>query len=418
MTSTISESSGLDRAAAQTKPSSGRSGPFGGRVIELDGIRGIAIVLVLIWHYAVILLSSPPGSVFFYLQRGLSLSWSGVDLFFVLSGFLIGGILLDNKDASNYFRVFYTRRICRIFPLYFAWLLLFIVLIALVPSPGKSVMGGWLFDAHMPLWTYATFTQNIAMAVSADFGSNWLSATWSLAVEEQFYLVLPPLIFLLTRRQIPRLLVILVTVALALRYGSFLVLPHPRFASYVLMPSRADALMLGVLCAYAVRQRRVLEFLKRRVGWMYLVFAILFADLGFSIFTSRWPVLGPFAMRPYGYSVLALFYSCFLLIAVTEERGILSAIARIRWLRGLGAISYGIYMIHIAVIGAMHGLLLKQSPQINSWRDAVVTLAALLCTLAIAILSWRFFERPILSIGHSIQYEHQTQGQAAQYAAA
>src|SRR5262245_13203211 len=89
------------------------------RISELDGLRGLAILLVLLWHYAVgpvIVHQSTLAN--FLIVRSLNLAWSGVDLFFVLSGFLIGGILLDHRDTTHYFRTFYIRRICRIVPLY------------------------------------------------------------------------------------------------------------------------------------------------------------------------------------------------------------------------------------------------------------------------------------------------------------
>jgi len=96
------------------------------RIAQLDGIRGIAILLVLVWHYFSVQVHPDPGSTLSYIVRASSLAWSGVDLFFVLSGFLIAGILLDNRDTSNFFRIFYLRRVSRIFPLYFLLLGLFI----------------------------------------------------------------------------------------------------------------------------------------------------------------------------------------------------------------------------------------------------------------------------------------------------
>src|ERR1700675_5176478 len=91
------------------------------RIPELDGIRGMAIAMVIVWHYfsaPAIANGFPEGSALAYLQAACRLAWSGVDLFFVLSGFLIGGILLDSRDSPNYFRTFYTRRFFRIVPLY------------------------------------------------------------------------------------------------------------------------------------------------------------------------------------------------------------------------------------------------------------------------------------------------------------
>ena len=101
------------------------------RIPELDGLRGIAIALILILHYFVVNIKADLGSTLAYFLACFRLTWSGVDLFFVLSGFLIGGILLDNRESTNYFRVFYVRRTCRIFPLYYVNLLLFFLLLTI-----------------------------------------------------------------------------------------------------------------------------------------------------------------------------------------------------------------------------------------------------------------------------------------------
>src|SRR5438309_218918 len=120
------------------------------RLTQLDGIRGLAILLILAWHFVAIQIQAEPGTLPWYLRRALGLTWSGVDLFFVLSGFLIAGILLDQRNATNFFKVFYFRRVCRIFPLYFLVLLLFILVIAIVDLPSKEFR--WLFGDPMPLW--------------------------------------------------------------------------------------------------------------------------------------------------------------------------------------------------------------------------------------------------------------------------
>ena len=159
------------------------------RVSQLDGVRGVAILLVLVWHYFGAQVVAEPKSILHYCTHALSLTWSGVDLFFVLSGFLIAGILLDHHNTSNYFRVFYLRRVCRIFPLYFLLLALFLCLSATNLSTSPSFR--WLLHDPFPIWSYATFTQNILMGARGGFGPHWLGITWSLAVEEQFYLFVP-----------------------------------------------------------------------------------------------------------------------------------------------------------------------------------------------------------------------------------
>ena len=157
-----------------------------GRIPELDGLRGLAILSVLFWHYGHYY-APAPGSIGAWLPPLLRLAWSGVDLFFVLSGFLIGGILIANRKASNYWRVFYVRRACRIFPLYFVVLAAFVLATATItPQPSN-----WLLKQEPPFWNYPLFLQNLAWLARSSFGSDFLGPTWSLAVEEQFYLVLP-----------------------------------------------------------------------------------------------------------------------------------------------------------------------------------------------------------------------------------
>jgi peptidoglycan/LPS O-acetylase OafA/YrhL len=242
------------------------------RVPELDGIRGCAILLVLVWHYIACQLHAVPGTAAAYVERSLSMTWSGVDLFFVLSGFLISGILLDNRPATNYFRVFYARRICRIFPLYFLVLGLFMFFLALGAEHWSKL--SWLFHSPLPLWSYATFTQNVLMASRQTMGSGWLEVTWSLAVEEQFYLVIPLLIWLLPRRQLAVVAVLLVFLAPLLRstWGSW-------FQGYLLTPWRGDSLLTGTLLAIAVRNQAVLSLLRANIPALYAVFFCLLAGV-------------------------------------------------------------------------------------------------------------------------------------------
>lgn len=153
------------------------------RIPELDGLRGLAILLVVLLHYVK---DGVTGTGIWY-SLGLAplrLAGTGVDLFFVLSGFLIGGILLDVKTTDTYYRTFYLRRFHRILPVYFLWLLLFACGLALADPRVKG-----MFNQALPIWSYPLFLQNFAMAVQGTFGAQWLMVTWSLAVEEQFYLL-------------------------------------------------------------------------------------------------------------------------------------------------------------------------------------------------------------------------------------
>lgn len=371
------------------------------RVPELDGIRGIAISLVLIWHYgAGGLVQTQDHTVTAYLVRALGFTWSGVDLFFVLSGYLIGGILLDNREATNYFEVFYIRRVCRIFPLYFAYLSVVVLGVSIFRGVASTDAVKLLFVDDIPRWSYATFTQNFLMATH---GSGiWLNITWSLAVEEQFYLILPGVIRFLPVRRLPHLLMAVIVATPFVRIGLFYLHPSAGLPAYLWLPCRADALLLGVLCAYMMRTEKARTYIASHTKSLYIVFTGLLLAIPIVLVDSR-PIT-PFPMTFYGYSLLALLYTCLLLIAVTERRGIISAITRNGLLRKLGTLAYGIYIFHQGMSGLCHALILRQTPRMQVPADALAMLCALLLTIALASLSWNFFEKPLVRFGHLFKY--------------
>lgn len=377
------------------------------RIAQLDGVRGVAILLVIIWHYFVCQIHPDPKTLISYCSLALSLTWSGVDLFFVLSGFLITGILLDHRNTSNFFRVFYLRRVCRIFPLYFLLLGLFVCLSAtpLFTSPSYQ----WLFHDPLPIWSYATFTQNLFMGFRGDFGPHWLGVTWSLAVEEQFYLFVPLLVYFLPRRVLICVLVAAIVAAPILRWGA------PGFHAFVNTPWRSDSLLSGALLAVLVRWHPFVAAVRQHRRLVMALFIVLLAGVAvmtllvggavvtlwsasFSIFTHLW---------------LAALYSTLVLIAFVGSGHFLGRMLGSRLLVWFGQLSYGIYMFHQAVSGLLHGYLRHGAPQIRTVSDAAITAVALCITLALAMLSYRFFESPFLRFGHRFPYTPKPQRDAA-----
>ena len=212
------------------------------------------MLLVLIWHYLASQVQTQAGSFISYGMKTFSIAWAGVDLFFVLSGFLLGGRLLDRRAAQYYFSGFYVRRFCRIFPLYYVMLGLFVAATALIPvGMGMEDGRAWLFSNPFPLWSYSTFLQNIPMALADSFGPNWLAVTWSLAVEEQFYLALPFVVRFVPVAILPWALVALIVSAPIFR-GVLLGVTQNGIPGYVLLPGRWDSLFIGVLGALAIRR--------------------------------------------------------------------------------------------------------------------------------------------------------------------
>ncbi len=359
------------------------------RLAELDGVRGCAIALVLLWHYVAEQIHAPLQSTAGRVAQVLGLCWSGVDLFFVLSGFLIAGILLDHRGAENYFRVFYVRRVCRIFPLYFLLLGLFVLLAGL--GLGEDTRFRALFAEPMPLWSYAAFVQNFFMGARETYGAQWLGVTWSLAVEEQFYLMLPLVIFFLPQRWLPAGFLAAVLCAPVLRGMT------GGLTSFVGMPWRADALLMGALLAWAVRSPGFLERVGRHLAALWAVFAVLLA--GAALLTWKRHAFGVF-----NHTWLAALYALLILLALVSRRGGLAAALRWKPLVGLGRISYGVYMFHQPVSALLHGWLRGTAPALTEAGGMQVTLLALGATLLAAVLSYYLLELPFFRYGHTFRY--------------
>jgi peptidoglycan/LPS O-acetylase OafA/YrhL len=361
-----------------------------GRIPELDGVRGLAIASVLYWHLFGCLHLSSGGLLGRFVARAGSLTWAGVDLFFVLSGFLIGGILLDNRDADNLLSTFYARRAARIFPLYYLWLALFVV--ARVLLPGKLI---WLFGRPLPLWQYATYLQSVGYASRSDWGAAWLDMTWSLAIEEQFYLLLPALVVLLSPRRIAIVAAVGILSAPAVR----LAVASHALAPIVLLPARWDSLSFGVLGAWLVRRPGALERMRRRPGVLH---AGLFAAVAACVALVAWG-------DSWGPRVGTLFV--FSLTAATSFLVILAALAspwraplRARWLGWLGSVAYGVYVFHEGMAGMVFGAFGRWSPQGAPLSDWPLSALSLGLALALAALSYRWLERPFLRWGHARRY--------------
>lgn len=366
-----------------------------GRIPALDGLRGIAILLVLLWH-GVFQIQTNSRVMTRLLSWG-SLSWSGVDLFFVLSGFLIGGILLDAKDSSRYFRTFYVRRAYRILPLY-AVLLLAQAVSRLSFLPRSIAQ---FSPDPVPFWSYVTFSQNIWMAAIAGFGSLVMTATWSLAIEEQFYLTVPILIRKLSRSILTKTLLVVILAAPALRTFLYFSFRHGGFASYVLMPCRADDLCLGVLAAIITRNQELWRRVVASRRAFYALSATLTLPLGYFCWRQYGPYSGP--MVTVGYSLLGLFYTSCLLVALTADGKIRRTLCDPRLMK-LGTLAYCTYLLHLPLIEFFDRLFKHRWSVPPSTIDLAAGLLGITLTLFVATFSWKYFERPFLRRGQVHKY--------------
>jgi peptidoglycan/LPS O-acetylase OafA/YrhL len=380
-----------------------------GRIPELDGLRGIAIGTILLYHYFYIPLPATPGSVLAYLLTPGRIGWSGVDLFFVLSGFLIGGILLDARESPNYYSAFYARRFFRIIPAYFLLLISYLVLNSLSAVASMRTLAT-VTDCQLPIAPYFLFLQNFWMGTRNTLGGTTLGITWSLAIEEQFYLTLPLIIRLIPRRRLVWVLLAGIGFAEVLRVGLNFLLPNNYTFISVLMPCRADALFLGVLGAYAFREptyRIWLERNRRLLGYALSVLA-----LGVAVMVKLLGRVG-FGLMPLGgYTWIATFFLCALLYSLLVPASLLSRCLCWKWLRALGVIAYGTYLSHQFILNLLFAALRSGSPRLASPADIVLTLTALLTTLVLCSVSWNYLEKPLVRIGHHWQY-HRAGGHGA-----
>jgi peptidoglycan/LPS O-acetylase OafA/YrhL len=363
-------------------------------------LRGVAIALVMLHHFTISSGMRPVVSVDrLYYDLGRS-AWCGVDLFFVLSGFLITGMLIDAKGSAGYFRNFYARRALRIFPLYYGTLaLVFWVVPALVTAgPAFAQEAG----AQQWYWTYLVNVRTALHGWPAFLG---LAHFWSLAVEEQFYLLWPAVVLVSNRRTLARLCFGLVGGSLLLRTG--LALGGWHDAAYVLMPARMDALAVGALIAAAVRDPLWCAAVRRwagRVGGMAA--ASLGALFVFEGGLEQWATL----VETVGFTLTALLSAGLLVAALDgDQHPLISRALSSTPLRFLGRYSYGLYVFHHLLVFPLATALplVAWTPRFAGSRlpgQLLFVLAATAASIAVAMLSWYCLEQPFLRLKRFFPY--------------
>jgi len=334
------------------------------RIPQLDAVRGLAILVVLMHNIS---LKYPA----LYSQKLFSDGWMGVDLFFVLSGFLITGILLDTKQSKEYFKDFYIRRCLRILPLYYSLIFfMFVVVRFLNPSEFHAVL-----QQSSPWWTYPLFLQNFVGPLSTN-AAGPLGVTWSLAIEEQFYLIWPLVVRFCPSALLRRIVIAEICISPGLRY--YLSLHHVNLYTNVFC--RLDGLMAGAFLALLVRSDNFVPSKLLKRAWISLAITAPLAFVA-EAYDARWIVFSFTAMASASFVYVSLFCARkWFQMAMTN-----------RFLLYTGTISYGLYLLHKIPSGMVQVL------HLDRHRFPPV-LIILVTSYALAMLSWNLLEKPFLNL--------------------
>jgi peptidoglycan/LPS O-acetylase OafA/YrhL len=350
---------------------------------SLDGLRGIAIGLVLLFHFG-------------YAPFG----WVGVQLFFVLSGFLITSILLQERDApvGRYLARFYWRRVLRIFPVYFAVLVLAGISYGVFGEPDS-------YPHDLP-WL-ATYTANFARLRTSDLGHAFVHF-WSLAVEEQFYLVWPFIVYFLPKPVLKKVIVVIIAVA-----------PLARLATYFVFRDQPDivgraiyGLPLSQFDAFAMGAAIVLWDLRQlaRAGTKFLEMLLLTALCGIVVLLHEHLYAAGAMKWSFGYAMylapVGEFVWGYSLLDAAAAIGIVCALQRVPMFRvlesgamvELGKISYGVYIFHVPALLMLEAAIRHTGRVMPRLGIFIIYVAV---TLGISALSFRYFERPFLRLKRS-----------------
>ena len=342
------------------------------RIVALDGLRGLAVLSVFIFHSVGVFIT--PGGPVAYM------GWLGVDLFFVLSGFLITSILLRARDAENYYRVFYARRALRILPLYYL-----VLSLSLLTTHDH-------YSLRAQIWFWLNLS-NLATAFNPML-IPWLSHYWSLAVEEQFYLVWPALVRRVSPASLFNLCLFVILSLLVVRNIPAVenLSQHWDNLLYRLTPFRVDTVCGGALLAIAVHRWGDIEKLRTPLRMTCLASSALFLWLIHLNLLSR-----------FGYTAVVAGFTSLVGLALCP--GPLSRFLSMRALTITGRYSYCIYLIHpILILHANHFL----PRRLTVGSVVVLVCVEFVIVFGVAALSYRFIEAPILSLRRYEKYRRTT----------
>jgi peptidoglycan/LPS O-acetylase OafA/YrhL len=365
------------------------------RVPALDGLRGVAILAVFLRHYAGGLEKTANTNAMHLLGMLFNFGWTGVDLFFVLSGFLITGILFDTQGHSDYYKNFYGRRVLRIFPPYYLFAAVYLALTPLIAAHWKLGQLTFLVFIGFPLALISPALGEVSPSVH-------ITHLWSICAEEQFYMIWPWTIRKLrTATNIFRACAVIMVATLLLR----VFICSTRWLdigwTHDFLGCRMDTLAVGAAIAIAMRgplQRTLLK-------WAPIVLFPAAACVAVMCLVRHTVDHSDPVIATIGFSLIALMYGSLLLVGL-RPHGWVARLFSTRLLRMFGRYSYAMYLFDFPLtvfLSPKRGYFVSATHSF-ALGSAVFLAFCLVVNLLAAAASYHFVEAPVLRLRRYFKY--------------
>jgi peptidoglycan/LPS O-acetylase OafA/YrhL len=368
----------------------------------LDGLRGAAVIIVIALHTFVRASYFTANPVLLFITKLTRVGWVGVDIFFALSGFLITTILLRAKQEEHYFKNFYIRRILRIFPLYYAAIVLILLFAPKLEPEFKSQL-------NIALPVLVLYQQNWAILFKGFHITEYLGITWSLAIEEQFYLIWPLVVFLLNRERLIKASIAYIVVSLIARIVGAIIwgdLGQVSHFFYYASFARFEEMLFGALLAIFLTGEGAKEQVRRYSLPLFIV--------SFSIFIILCLMLLPnppridsanFALTIGGYTTAALFTTGLIGVFVTHppQNG-LRLFFQNPILAFFGKYSYSMYLFHMTIALVLMDVFWHS--KMRGWTVyALYIIVCYVATILVSLLTWNLLEKHMLGLKKYFEYK-------------
>jgi peptidoglycan/LPS O-acetylase OafA/YrhL len=370
------------------------------RAEELDSLRGISIILVIAFHVFKRAAYFTKNEILHFISSLTYIGWMGVDVFFVLSGFLITSILLKTKNGSHYFKNFYARRILRIFPLYYIFIVVMLILLPIFLPDYKSnipMIAPYLF----------LYIQNWIMRQGGSGLPAHLGATWSLAIEEQFYLIWPMIVYYTRRDTLIKIGMGVILFSLFYRMLAALLWSDVgQFATFFYFDTftRFSELIFGALLAAFFTDEAWRERIRLFSPSVFLISFLMFVGMCFYLYPNLIPYYSSVPLTLWAYILIPLFSASLIGLLVTSpENNLIRKFFRNKIFSFFGKYSYSMYLLHMPIALAL--LDFMDGRHLKGWKVyfGYIVLTYILTTLG-SLATWHILEKRMLRLKKYFEY--------------